>query len=155
MIRKTVSAFMIAVLCVVGMSSVAWNVQAGDGEGLEVDSSFLVTSNASVGETPVAPQGVYLMKGDSTISKIDSRTAAAGGSTTASVECNISIGVIVEQLNSGSWIYWTSWSVSKVDEAVLLTGRVVPVTPGYYYRVRCTHRAATDGSSSWTGGLYF
>ncbi len=149
--RKLVIFCMALLLGLVGIWTPKTEVQAEDWES--VDYSFLLTEDALIGLLQGQTRGVYLLTGDSIINKISSTKIGAGGSTTAARRCDVSVLVIIERLSSGSWGRWTSWEVSETNSLSAMAARTYTVPRGYSYRVRCTHYAGTDASSSWTGAL--
>ena len=151
--KKRIQAlFLVLALILVGVWYPSGAVQAEE-VGEDIDYAFLNTEDALVGHMQAQTWGVYLMSGDSSIVKLGTGKAGAGGSTTAARKCSISVLVVVERLNNGSLGRWTSWKASKSSDVLVTTARELTVPTGYYYRVRCTHAAGGDVSSSWTGGL--
>ncbi len=153
--KRLLCILMMALMCITAIGNPKQVVKAEELPGVEIDYSYLTAEGALIGHMQGQTRGVYLADGSSSITQIDARTAGAGGSTTATQDCKVSVLVIMEQLKDGSWGYWTSWTATLESDIVVMTGRAITVTPGYYYRVRCTHKAGSDTSSSWTGGLYF
>ena len=153
--KKRIHALFLALARVlVGVWYPGGAVQAEE-VGEEIDYAFLNTEDALVGHMQAQTWGVYLTAGDSSIVKLGTGKAGVGGSTSAARKCAISVLVIVERLNNGSWGRWTSWKASKSSDVYIASSQALTVPTGYYYRVRCTHAAGGDVSSSWTGGLKF
>ena len=81
----------------------------------------------------------------------------AGGTTIATREVNcVRISVIVERAKKGdtSWTYYDNWYKENENADRVSSNRTLMVEGGYYYRVRCTHSAHLDMSSSFTDGVY-
>lgn len=122
--------------------------------GEDIDYSYLQTDDALVGHAEMQTWGVYLASGNSIINKISTTKIGAGGSTTAAVKCKVQVVPLVEKLSNGTWNYVTSWTVTTASGYSAMASKSITVGTGYYYRVRCTHSAATDVSSSWTDALW-
>ena len=151
--KKRIQALFLAlVLILVGVWYPGDAVQAEE-VGEDIDYAFLNTEDALVGHMQAQTWGVYLTAGDSSLVKLGTGKAGAGGSTTAARNCSISVLVVVERLNNGSWGRWTSWKASKSSDVYIASSQALTVPTGYYYRVRCTHYAGGDASSSSTRGL--
>ena len=150
--KRMQALFLALALVLVGVWYPSGDVQAEE-VGEDIDYAFLNTEDALVGRTQAQTWGVYLTAGDSSIVKLGTGKAGAGGSTSAARKCSISVLVIVERLNNGSWGRWTSWKSSKSSDVYIASSQALTVPTGYYYRVRCTHAAGGDVSSSCTSGL--
>lgn len=143
--RKTflskVTAMMVAVLLVFGVSGQRANAAEGD--------------DAEIGYITVQPRGVYLQSGYSQICKVGSGKIAVGGTTSAQkVVSEVSINVNVERKVNGSWEHYTSWTATKYNAVAVTSSKTLTVPKGYSYRVRSVHYANSDVSSSYTNGLY-
>ena len=122
-----------------------------------VDGSYLTHDEESVGEAVQTVRGVYLATGTSKVSKASSTAINAGGTTTAhQTVADIGIAVVVERLKKGTstWSYYRTWQVEKTNASSVMSSKNLTVTKGYYYRVRSTHWANSDASSSSTDGIY-
>lgn len=150
--KRMQALFLALALILVGVWYPTGAAQAEE-VGEDIDYAFLNTEEALVGHMQAQTWGVYLMDGDSSLVKLGTGKAGAGGSTSAARNCSISVLVIVERLNNGSWGRWTSWKASKSSDVYIASSQALTVPTGYYYRVRCTHYAGGDVSSSWTRGL--
>ncbi len=152
--KKKVISFLLAMMvCVSGLFFQVFETRAED-DGEEMDFSYLMTEDALVGYMQTQTWGVYLAEGYSIINKISSTKIGAGGVTGAAVKCRVSVCPIVEKLSNGSWVRVTSWTVTEASDYSAMASRSITVGTGYYYRVRCLHYAASDGSSSWTDALW-
>ena len=151
--KKIVSFLLAMMVCVSGLFCQKFETRAED-IGEEMDFSYLMTEDALVGYMQTQTWGVYLASGCSIINKISSTKIGAGGSTEATRKCKVTVNPIVEKLSNGSWVRVTSWTVTEESDYSAMASRSITVGTGYYYRVRCIHYAASDRSSSWTGGLW-
>ena len=52
------------------------------------------------------------------------------------------------------WSFYDSWQKKSYNVDRVGSNRMMEVEGGYYYRVRCTHSANDDVSSSFTDGVY-
>lgn len=152
--KKKLTMILLAIaLCVTSGYSVDIKANAED-IGEEVAYESLLTEDALIGNMESQTWGVYLSSGTSVINDAGSGKIGAGGTTTARVKCKVAVTVIVERKVNGSWVRHTSWSATNSNALVVTSGKTLSVASGYYYRVRCTHYAATDASSSYTGALW-
>lgn len=151
--KKIVSFLLAMMVCVSGLFCQKFETRAED-IGEEMDYSYLMTEDALIGYAQAQTWGVYLASGRSIINKISSTKIGAGGSTEATRKCKVTVNPIVEKLSNGSWVRVTSWTVTEESDYSAMASRSITVGTGYYYRVRCIHYAASDRSSSWTGGLW-
>lgn len=132
------------------------NVRASEDREM-IDGSYLTHDEESVGEAVLIMRGEDLLTGTSKVNKAASGVINAGGTTNARhVVDEVGIAVIVERCKSGatSWSFYTSWQNVKYDTYSVTTSKRLTVTKGYYYRVRSTHWANSDASSSFTSGVY-
>lgn len=151
--KKIVSFLLAMMICVSGLFSQGFETKAED-DGEEMDFSYLMTEDALVGYAQSQTWGVYLVEGYSIINRISSTKIGAGGVTNASRLCKVSVCPIVEKLSGGSWVRVTSWTVTEASDYSAMASRSITVATGYYYRVRCLHSAASDGSSSCTSAMW-
>ena len=152
--KKKVISFLLAMtICMSGMFYQSFETKAENTEE-EMDFSYLMTEDALIGYAQTQTWGVYLASGRSIINRISSTKIGAGGTTEATRKCKVTVSPIVEKLSNGSWVRVTSWTVTEESDYSAMASRSITVGTGYYYRVRCLHYAASDGSSSWTNGLW-
>ena len=152
--KKLMMILLAVALCVTSVYVVDIQANAEEVIGEDVSYESLLTEDALIGNMESQTWGVYLVSGTSTINDAGSGKIGAGGSTNASKNCSVSVLVVVERKVNGSWVRVTSWTASKSSAMVVSTGKTISVASGYYYRVRCTHYAATDTSSSCTSSLW-
>lgn len=120
----------------------------------DVELLEIWTEDALVGYATSQTRGVYLAEGVSIINNAGGGKIGCGGVTTAAVKCKVSVAVIVEKKVNGSWARVTSWTVTNASAYTATASKTLSVGSGYYYRVRCTHYAHTDASSSYTSALW-
>lgn len=151
--KKRIMTFLLALtLCLWGI----WNLDTeshAKEDSEKIDLSYLLTEDALIGYAENQTRGVYLANGYSIINKISSTKIGAGGVTSASQYCKVSVTAIVERETSAGWERVTSWTTTSNYGITAAVDRTLNVGTGYNYRVRCSHYAASDYSSSWTGAL--
>ena len=148
----------LSLICIIAfmLSISGVNVRA-QGAMSMVDGSYLTYEDESTGDAIHITRGEYLQAGTSKITKAATGVINAGGTTSAARTANeVGIAVVVERLKSGSssWYYYKSWEVTKANAAYVSSSKRLTVSGGYYYRVRSTHWANSDASSSSTSGIY-
>ena len=124
---------------------------------LMIDGSYLTHEDESTGDAVLVMRGEDLMAGTSKVSKAGTGLVNAGGTTSAAhTVSEVGIVVMLERCKSGatSWSYYTGWEATKANTSYVSTSRKKSVPGGYYYRVRSTHWANSDVSSSSTNGVY-
>lgn len=152
--KKKVVALLLAIMVsVTGMVAGDGKVYAED-SAQDVDISEIWTEDALVGYAQSQTWGVYLMEGVSIINDAGGSKIGCGGITEAAVKCKVSVTAVVEKKVSGSWTRVTSWTVTNASAYSAIASKTLSVGSGYYYRVRCTHYANSDVSSSYTDGLW-
>lgn len=151
--NKLTMIFLALVLCATSLFTVDVKANA-QGTEEEVAYESLLTDGALIGDMQSQTWGVYLSAGRSIINDAGGGKIGAGGSTTAAKKCTVSVNVVVERKVGSSWVRVTSWTATNTNALVVSTGKTISVASGYYYRVRCVHRASTDASSSCTGALW-
>ena len=151
--KKKLTKILLAVaLCVTSIFSVDMQANAEEIEKA-VPYEFLLTDNTIIGYMQAQTRGVYLSSGTSNINDAGGGKIGAGGATTAASKCKVSVNVVVERKVGSSWARVTSWTATNTNALFVTTGKTISVASGYYYRVRCTHYAASDTSSSFTDAL--
>ena len=152
--KKRLSAIILAVL--IAFSSIYFEgmqVKAED-IGEDLDYSYLLTEDALVGYAESQTWGVYLAEGYSIINKQSSTKIGAGGITHAATQCKVSVTAIVERQTSTGWARVTSWTQTNESAYSAMISKTLTVATGYWYRVRSSHYASSDVSSSCTSSLY-
>lgn len=151
--KKLTMILLALVLCTTSLFTVDMQVNAEE-TGEEVAYESLLTEDALIGNMVSQTWGVYLVDGTSIINDAGGGKIGAGGNTTAAKKCKVSVNVVVERKVGSSWVRVTSWTATNTNALFVTTGKTISVASGYYYRVRCNHAAASDGSSSYTGALW-
>lgn len=134
----------------------AKNVQAASDNPI-LDGSYLTHDEESIGYDTKITRGEDLLTGYSKCVRLGSGKLYAGGTTIAAhtVE-NVQISVVVERAQKGddAWALYDGWHAESSNADRVGSNRALAVEGGYYYRVRCTHSANSDLSSSFTDGVY-
>ena len=126
-------------------------------ESKVIDGSELTHNEESIGYDTKITKGVDLLTGYSKCTKLGKGKIYAGGTTVAAqVVDSVQIGVIVERAKEEDteWTTYDGWKKESHDTNRVTSNRTLYVEGGYYYRVRCTHVANSDMSSSFTNGVY-
>lgn len=153
--RKKLTTLLLAMaMCVTGIFGYSVDAQAEELIEKDIEYSELQTEDALVGYMESQTWGAYLAGGHSTINDAGNGYIGVGGMTVAATSCKVAVTAIVERLSSGSWVRVTSYTASKTSATVVTVSKSLLVSSGYYYRVRCTHYASTDASTSCTGALW-
>lgn len=156
--RKRLIAVICTLVLLVGLTvmSTGLNAKASDEERI-LDGSRLTNKIESTNADTQLTRGENLQFGYSKIRKVDAGVIYAGGSTIADHTCkSVKISVIVERAkwDDEEWEIVTSWRKENTDADLVSTSKRLEVEGDWYYRVRCTHSADGDMSSSITDGLY-
>lgn len=151
--KKLMMTLLALILCTTNLFTVEIKANAQEIEE-EVTYESLLTEDALIGYMQSQTWGVYLSSGTSVINDAGGGKIGAGGITTAAKKCTVSVNAIVERKVGSSWVRVTSWTVTNTNALVASASKTISVASGYYYRVRCNHSAATDGSSSFTDALW-
>lgn len=155
--RKKVLSVCCTFLLVIGILLIsANNAQAASGEPI-LDGSYLTHDEESTGYATPLTRGADLMIGYSKCVRLGPGKIYAGGTTIAEHDVRYAkISVLVERAQEGdtSWTYYDGWYKQNENSDRVSSNRTLEVEGGYYYRVRCTHSAGNDMSSSFTDGVY-
>lgn len=122
-----------------------------------VDGSYLTYNNESIGYATKIARGVDLLNGYSKVVRLGPGCIYAGGTTVAAQTVKkVKIAVLVERIQQegDSWEYYANWAKENEDSNRVSANRELKVDGNYYYRVRCTHSANNDVSSSFTDGIF-
>lgn len=153
--KKIVSVCLTALL--VGGLSMTSMQEARAAEGKMIDGSKLTHEEESIGYDTKITRGEDLLTGYSKCTKLGKGKIYAGGTTIAAqVVKSVQIVVIVERAKEDDteWSYYDDWRKENKNTNRAMSNRTLYVDGGYYYRVRCTHVANSDMSSSFTDGIY-
>ena len=151
--KKLMAMIMALAVLVTGSFVVPVDAHAED-VGEIIDISDIMTEDALVGYATMQTRGIYLSEGTSVINDAGGGKIGAGGITEAAIRCQVSVNVVVERKVDGSWVRVTSWTATTTNALTVGTAKEISVASGYWYRVRCTHRASTDVANSYTGTLW-
>lgn len=127
------------------------NANAEDTTLRQVDGSYLTTQESSTATTynPLL-RGVYLMDGDTTISKAGLKKVFVYSATTANTTVDyVATCVYVEEYEESddSWRQIDSWVVEKEDDYYVTTQKTVYVDGGSYYRAWSEHFAGNEDAN--------
>lgn len=153
--KKIVSVCLTALL--VGGLSMTSMQEARAAEGKVIGGSKLTHEEESIGYDTKITRGEDLLTGYSKCTKLGKGKIYAGGTTIAAqVVKSVQIVVIVERAKEDDteWSYYDDWRKENKNTNRAMSNRTLYVDGGYYYRVRCTHVANSDMSSSFTDGIY-
>lgn len=151
--KKIIAMLLVFLFSVMGVVVGNGKVYAED-SAQDIEISEVWTEDALVGYAQSQTWGVYLMEGVSIINNAGGGKIGCGGVTEAAVKCKVSCSAIVEKKVNGSWTRVTSWTTTNTSAYSAIVSKTLSVSSGYYYRVRCTHSASTDVSSSYTSALW-
>lgn len=122
-----------------------------------IDGSKLTQDAESTGYSQNIARGKDLMSGYSKVVRMGPGEIYAGGTTIAAHEVErIGVGVIIERAKEEDteWSFYDSWNKFRANADRVASAEYLDVEGDYYYRVRSTHSAGEDMSSSFTNGVY-
>ena len=154
--KKNIVSVCLTALLVGGLSMTSMQ-EARAAEGKVIDGSNLTHEEESIGYDTKITRGEDLLTGYSKCTKLGKGKIYAGGTTIAAqVVKSVQIVVIVERAKEDDteWSYYDDWRKENKNTNRAMSNRTLYVEGGYYYRVRCTHAANSDMSSSFTDGIY-
>lgn len=154
--KKKIMSVCLTTLLVGGLSMTSMQ-EARAAEGKVIDGSELTHEEESIGYDTKITRGEDLLTGYSKCTKLGDGKIYAGGTTIAAqVVKSVQIVVIVERAKEDDteWSYYDDWRKENKNTNRAMSNRTLYVDGGYYYRVRCTHVANSDMSSSFTNGVY-
>ena len=154
--KKKIVSVCLTTLLVGGLSMTSMQ-EARAAEGKVIDGSELTHEEESIGYDTKITRGEDLLTGYSKCTKLGDGKIYAGGTTIAAqVVESVQIVVIVERAKEDDteWSYYDDWRKENKNTNRAMSNRTLYVDGGYYYRVRCTHVANSDMSSSFTNGVY-
>ena len=151
--KKLIATLLACMMCVTGFWYGKVDTHAEESQGQDIDYSSLMNESTLIAYTDMQTWGVYLSNGKSLINKLGSNTIGAGGNTTAALRCTVTVTSIVERYVDGKWARVTSWTQTNENAFSATVSKSLIVAPNNTYRVRSSHYAATDYSSSCTNGL--
>ena len=155
--KKRFSSICLTLVMVTCMLLISFtNVQAGSDEVI-LDGSYLTHDEESIGYDAKLTRGVDLLTGYSKCVRKGPGLLYAGGTTIAAHTVDqVKIAVMIERAQKGDtqWTFYDLWTKENRNADRVGSNRMLNVEGGYYYRVRCTHSANYDMSSSFTNGVY-
>lgn len=155
-LRRLLSMCLTLVL-ITGMAFIAKvECQAASNEAV-IDGSYLLHTEESIGYATSITRGEDLMTGYSKIVRLGPGKIYAGGTTIAAHTVDeVGVGVIIERAQEGdeTWETYDGWQKFNQNTDRVASNRTLDVEGGYYYRVRCTHSANDDVSSSFSNGVF-
>ena len=154
--KKKIMSICLTAMLVGGLSMTSMQ-ETRAAEGKVIDGSELTHEEESIGYDTKITRGEDLLTGYSKCTKLDNGKIYAGGRTVArQVVKSVQIAVIVERAKEEDkeWSYYDNWKKENKNTNRAMSNRTLYVDGGYYYRVRCTHVANSDMSSSFTDGIY-
>ena len=154
--KKKIMSICLTAMLVGGLSMTSMQ-ETRAAEGKVIDGSELTHEEESIGYDTKITRGEDLLTGYSKCTKLDNGKIYAGGTAVArQVVKSVQIAVIVERAKEEDkeWSYYDNWKKENKNTNRAMSNRTLYVDGGYYYRVRCTHVANSDMSSSFTDGIY-
>lgn len=154
--KKIVSAFCAIALMFGLIWSTGVEVEASDSVPM-LDGSYLTHETESIGQGVQITRGADLQEGYCKLARLGDGVIYAGGTTIAThtVE-SVQVTVIVERTRdeNDDWHFVDGWHKENTNADLVSANKRLEVEGGWYYRVRCTHSAGNDMSSSCTNGLF-
>ena len=148
--KRRLVSMCLAVMLVGGLSVSSMQEVRAAGNKV-IDGSELTHDEESIGYDTKITRGEDLMTGYSKCTKLAKGKIYVGGTTIARhVVDSIQIAVLVERAKEED----TEWQKENLNMNRVTSNRTLYVEGDYYYRVRCTHVANSDMSSSFTDGIY-
>lgn len=154
--KRRLVSMCLAVMLVGGLSLSSMQEVRAAGNKV-IDGSELTHDEESTGYDTKITRGEDLMTGYSKCTKLAEGKIYVGGTTIARhVVDSIQIAVLVERAKEEDtkWSYYDGWQKENLNMNRVTSNRTLYVEGDYYYRVRCTHVANSDMSSSFTNGVY-
>jgi len=141
MIKRIGSICCVLMLMVCMLLTLTDNAQAASQDPI-LDGSYLTDEEESIGYDTKITRGEDLLTGYSKCVRLGPGKIYAGGTTIAAHTVDT------------AWSMYTGWQKENSNTDRAASTRTLQVEGGYYYRVRCTHLANHDMSSSFTDGVY-
>lgn len=155
--KKRIVAALSSIVLVLALSLSTWVSTEASGNVPMLDGSYLTREQESIGTAVAITRGEDLQTGYSKLVRLGPGVIYAGGTTIAehTVE-SVQVTVMVERTlgEDYDWEYYTHWHAENNNADLVNTSQRLEVEGGYYYRVRCTHSAGNDMSSSATDGIF-
>ena len=155
--KKRIMSVCFALLLMTNMLLISTTNVEASSDDLILDGSYLTHDEESIGYDTKITRGEDLLTGYSKCVRLGPGKLYAGGTTIAAHTVDsVQVWVVVERAQEGdtAWSLYDNWSKENLDMDRVASNRSLDVEGGYYYRVRCTHAANSDMSSSFTDGIY-
>ena len=99
----------------------------------------------SVEDYPVV-LSTYLIGGSAKITNAGGGKVSLYGNTKANVICDkVELDIYLQYYKNGSWVHVNNWNYSKKNDSYMTASRLLSVTKGRYYRIRCYHAVTKNG----------
>ncbi|MCI9217813.1 hypothetical protein AALA78_11860 [Lachnospiraceae bacterium 42-17] len=154
--RRLLSLCCIILLVFGLVSGTVIDSQAAEEQSV-IDGSYLTEDEESVGYDTKITRGEDLLTGYSKCVVMGPGKLYAGGCTIATRTVkDVGLSVSIERAQKGDdrWTGYTAWQKFNENVDRVASSKMLEVEGGYYYRVRCTHSANSDLSSSFTDGVF-
>lgn len=154
--KRVVSVICTLMLMFGLMMSTGLDLKASDSRPM-LDGSYLTNETESIGTDTKITRGENLQIGYSKLRVLSPGVIYAGGTTIGQHTCeSVQITVLVERAkwDDEEWEFVDIWHKENTNADLVSTSKRLEVEGDWYYRVRCTHSADGDMSSSFTDGLY-
>ena len=154
--RRLLSLCCIILLVFGLVSGTVIDSQAAEEQSV-IDGSYLTEDEESVGYDTKITRGEDLLTGYSKCVVMGPGKLYAGGCTIATRTVkDVGLSVSIERAQKGDdrWTGYTAWQKFNENVDRVASRKMLEVEGGYYYRVRCTHSANSDLSSSFTDGVF-
>lgn len=154
--KRVVSGICTLMLMLGLMMSTGLDLKASDSRPM-LDGSYLTNETESTGTDTKITRGENLQIGYSKLRVLSPGVIYAGGTTIGQHTCeSVQITVSVERAkwDDEEWEVVEVWHKENTNADLVSTSKRLEVEGDWYYRVRCTHSADGDMSSSTTDGLY-
>lgn len=146
------------ILLIVGvtLSMATTTVQASTMEMdlVDYESEFVDESESTV-EIYSRTRGIYLSRGNATITNPGIGYVGAGASTYATmIVPSISVSACLQVYTNSKWTTVATFSASSTNSAYAGVDKLYSVSRGYYYRVYSVHTAYGETNFGATSGIY-
>lgn len=154
---KKVGSMCCVLMLMICMLLISTNNAQAAPQGPILDGSFLTHDEEAIGYDTKITRGEDLLTGYSKCVRQGPGKIYAGGTTIAAHTVDrVFVSVVIERAKEGdkAWSMYTGWEKENLNSDRVGSNRTLQVEGGYYYRVRSTHVANHDLSSSYTNGVY-
>ena len=155
--KKRCSSICLTLVMVTCMLLISFTDVQAESDEIILDGSYLTQDEESIGYDAKLTRGVDLLTGYSKCVRKGPGLLYAGGTTIAAHTVDqVKIAVMIERAQKGDtqWTFYDLWTKENRNADRVGSNRMLNVEGGYYYRVRCTHSANYDMSSSFTYGIF-